>query len=179
MSYSTASGVAAYCSKNLLGPDRLFTESTCPTLNQVEEYLSSGCAIIETVLAGARYATPVPATAGVYGWVSSLNALWAAAHAELYRMNTTMGPGERGRGQLLYDYFWSELEKLILGIGGNGNDLTLVGLTRTSVGKLYVGGISVSDKQLWESDTDRVTPRFATGLFSFPGTIKPTARSSS
>ncbi len=178
MAYASASGVAAY-TRNLLGPDKIYTESSCPTLNSIDGWLSSGCSVIETVLSGAKYTTPVPTTAGVYGWVSELNALWAAAHAELSRTNVTLSPGERTRGQVMLEYFWSELEKLILGIGGNGNDLTLVGLTRTSVGKLYVGGISVSDKQLWESDTDRVTPRFATGLFSFPGTIKPTARSSS
>lgn len=178
MAYATASGVVGY-TKNLLGPDKIFTESTCPTLNQVDSWLSSGCSIIETVLSGAKYSTPVPTTSAVYGWVSELNALWAAAHAEWLRTNVTLSPGERTRGQVLYDYFWSELEKLILGIGGNGNDLTLVGLTRTSVGKLYVGGISYSDKHTWESDSDRVTPRFATGMFDFPGTIKPTANSSS
>ena len=171
MAYCSASTVVSYCSKNLLGPDRIFTESTCPTLNQVEQYMSSGCAILETVLAGARYTTPVPTTAGVYGWVGRLNALWAAANAELYRMNTTLGPDERSRGQVLMTYFWDELEKLILGIGGNGNDLTLVGLARTSIGKIYVGGISIDDKQSWESDSDRVKPFAFREMARFPGTI--------
>ena len=170
MAYCAASTVAGY-TRNLLGPDKIFTESSCPTLNSVESWLSSGCSVIETVLAGAKYSTPVPTTSGVYGWVSELNALWAAAHAEMSRTNVTLSPGERTRSQVMFEYFWSELEKLILGIGGNGNDLTLVGLTRTSVGKLYVGGISVSDKQIWESDSDRVQPAFFRGMGKFPGTI--------
>ena len=174
MAYASASTVAGY-TKNLLGPDKIYTESSCPTLNNVESWLSSGCSVIETVLAGAKYSTPVPTTSGVYGWVSELNALWAAAHAEWSRTNVTLSPGERTRGQVLYDYFWSELEKLILGIGGNGNDLTLVGLTRTSVGKLYVGGISYSDKHTWESDSDRVKPFAFRGMGRFPGTIDPQA----
>ena len=174
MAYCAASTVSGYC-RNLLGPDKIFTESSCPTLNSVESWMSSGCSVIETVLSGAKYTTPVPVTSAVYNWVAELNALWAAAHAEWSRTNVTLSPGERTRGQVLYDYFWSELEKLILGIGGNGNDLTLVGLTRTSVGKLYVGGISYSDKNTWESDTDRVRPSLFKGIGRFPGTIDPVA----
>ena len=178
MAYASASTVSGYC-RNLLGPDKIFTESSCPTLNSVDSWLSSGCSVIETVLAGAKYSTPVPTTSGVYGWVSELNALWAAAHAEMSRTNVTLSPGERTRGSVMYDYFWSELEKLVLGIGGNGNDLTLVGLARTSVGKLYVGGISISDKQTWESDSDRVGPRLFRGIGRFNGTIDPTPSTAS
>ena len=174
MAYASASTVSVYC-KNLLGPDKIFTESSCPTVTAVNSWLSSGCSVIETVLSGAKYTTPVPVTSGVYGWVAELNALWAAAHAEMSRTNVTLSPGERTRGSVMYDYFWSELEKLVLGIGGNGNDLTLVGLTRTSVGKLYVGGISYADKNTWESDTDRVKPAFFRQMGRFPGTIDPVA----
>ena len=69
MAYASASTVAGY-TKNLLGPDKIYTESSSPTLNSVESWLSSGCSVIETVLSGAKYTTPVPTTSAVYGWVS-------------------------------------------------------------------------------------------------------------
>ena len=175
MSYASASTVAKY-TKNLLGPEKTFTESTCPTAFQVEDWLSSGCAVIETVLAGAKYTVPVASTASpIYNWVVELEAKWGAAHAEMLRTNITLAPGERTRGQVIYDLFWSELEKLVYGLNGKGSDLTFVGLTRTSVGPLYAGGISIADKQSRESNSDRVPPSFFRGLGRFSGTIDPQA----
>ena len=40
---------------------------------------------------------------------------------------------------------------------------------------VYAGGISVSDKDSIESDTDRVTPAFTRGMMSYPGTTASTS----
>ena len=39
----------------------------------------------------------------------------------------------------------------------------------SALGKLYVGGISIDDKETHEDDTDRVPGRFVRGMFKFPG----------
>jgi len=37
--------------------------------------------------------------------------------------------------------------------------------------QLYAGGISISDKDTVEADTDRVEPDFSKGMFDFEGTV--------
>jgi hypothetical protein len=69
--------------------------------------------------------------------------------------------------------FWDQWERI------SGMDLTLTGVDRSSDGKLYVGGISVSDKQSRETDTSKVSPRFARDMFRFPDTIDPTGSTAS
>ena len=169
MPYSSASSVARLC-KNLLGPERNFSVSTCPTSVEVDTWLSSGCSIIETVLAGHKYTVPVASGTVAYGWISDLNTLYGAGMTELARTNVTLGPGERTRGQYFLESFFDQLEMMVSGKMG---DLTLAGLGRTSQGTLYAGGISVSAKQTFEQDLDRVNPRFAKSMFRFPGTLDP------
>lgn len=178
MPYCTASAVSAY-SKNILGPNKIFTDSTCPTIDQVNSWMSSGCSIIETALLSERYTVPVASTAGVYGWIAELNAMYTASHVEFYRTNVTVSPGERTRAQIIYEMFKDELKALLYGWDGKGNDLTLVGISRTSVGPIYAGGLKKSDKQVWESDADRTTPFFFRGMGRFPGTIDPAAGTAS
>lgn len=166
MAYTTASAVGALC-RNILGEFVTFSESSCPTLQQVNGWLSTGCSIIEARLNGAGYSTPVAVTAGVYDWIADLNTLFAAARTEMSRSNITLGPGERTRGQVFEEYFWRDLDKLV------NTDLSGLGVSRASRGILYAGGISVDDKQTWEDDTDRVTPRFSKNQFKFVETIDP------
>lgn len=165
--YAAASNVAGLC-KNILGPERVFSTSTCPNKASVDAWLSSGCAVIETYLGGAMYDVPVASGTVAYDWIRDLNALYGAAMVEMSRTNVTLAPGERTRSQIMWEWFWDQLEKIM------ESDLTYAGATRSSTGgKIYAGGISIADKQTYESDSDRVIPRFGRGMHDFPGTLKP------
>jgi hypothetical protein len=173
MGYGAASGVAAYC-RNLLGSQPTWTTSTCPTKHQVDSFLSSGCAVIETTLEGRGYTTPVASTVTAYGWLTRLEELWGAAHAEFHRTNLTLSPGERTRGQVFYEMFWDEMDRLLK------TDLSQAGVTRsTTGGKIYVGGISRSEKQAIESNSDYMDPRFFRGVIRSPRTRQPTPSTAS
>jgi hypothetical protein len=129
--------------------------------------MSSGCSVIESFLGSLDYDMPAGAGAAVYKWLTDLNALYAAARVELSRTNISVGPGERTRGQIFDSMFWRDLK----GLGEI--DLTTAGLTRRTGGQLYVGGTSQDEKDTWDTDTDRVPPRFRRGQFDFPGTERP------
>lgn len=172
MPYASASSVAAY-TRSLLGEFVTYTNSSCPTRQQVDGWLSSGCSIIEARLSGAGYTVPIAATAGAYAWISDLNALFAAARAEISRSNVTLGPGERTRGQVFQELFDDGLDSLL------AIDLSSLGVDRASRGSMYVGGTSKADKQTQEADTDRVEPRFARNMFRFPGVLDPTGSTAS
>lgn len=172
MAYASASDVAVLC-QNLLSGASNFSTSSSPTSSAVEAWLSSGCAVIETTLAGWGYEVPPASTTAVYVWLRDLNALFAAARAELSRTNITLTPGERTRGQLIEEMFWQGLAQL------QQQDLTRAGLSRSQYGELYVGGISIDEKASWEADTDRVVPRFKREQFAFPGTVRPSGISAS
>ena len=166
MGYASTSDVAALCN-NILNGSSDFSASSVPTACQVQAWISSGCGILESTLAGLGYGVPVASTIGVFDILRELNALYGAARTELSRTNITIGPGERTRGQIFNQMFWDELGKM------KALDLGMYGLSRSSTGKLYVGGISNAEKQSIEGDTDRVQPRFKRGQFAFPDTLRP------
>ena len=172
MAYASGSDVASFC-RNLRGSaGSIFTTTTDPTLASVDVWLSSGCGVMETKLKSYGYTTPVASTATAYGWMRNMNALYAAARAEL-SMATNMRVGERTRGQVFDKMFWDELNTMLK------MDLTLAGIARSSTGVLYTGGISETEKDTYESDSDRVDPRFHRGVGAFPGTIRPDGTSGS
>lgn len=171
MAYCSASAVAGLC-RNLLGQEQAFSFSSCPTINDVNQWLSSGCSIIESQLAGFKYTVPVSNGTAAYDWLAHLNALYGAAYAEMSRTNVTLGPQERTRGQIYLEQFWNQLTML------GKTDFTLAGLSRTTYGTLYTGGVSVADKNANEDNIDRVPPRFFRGLGRFSDTIQPTANTS-
>lgn len=166
MAYAAASDVAAYC-QNILNGDNNFSLSSSPTLLEVNGWLSSGCAILETYLSSKSISVPIANGTRLYAWLTDLNALYGAARVELSRTNVTLGPGERTRGQVFDDMFWKRLASL------EDMDLSGVGGTQRSVAPIYVGGISVDDKETRDSDTDRVVPRFRRGQFEYEGTVRP------
>ena len=172
MPYASACDVGSFC-RNLLGDKSVFSASTDPTLVAVDAWLSSGCAVLETELGSHGYTTPVASTVAAYGWLTNLNALYTAARAEMSRANVTLRVGERTRGQVFDKMFWDELKRLL------DMDLTMAGVSRSATGTVYVGGISVADKQAKEDDSDRVSPRFFRGIGDFPGTIRPDATTAS
>jgi len=171
--YAAASDVGSFC-LNLLGnAGSTFTTATNPTLGAVNSWLTSGCAVLETQLGSHGYSTPVASTVSAYGWLTNLNALYAAARAEMSRANVSLRVGERTRGQVFDKMFWDELKRLL------DMDLTMAGISRSATGVVYVGGISVADKDTHEDDSDRVPPRFTRAQFAFPETIRPDGTSAS
>lgn len=167
--YATGSDVANMC-RNLLASSSTFTASTVPTQAAVNSYLSSGCGILESTLQSKGYTVPVASGTAARDWLRNLNMLYAAGMSELTRINITLTPGERTRGQVLLDYFWKQLGQF------TALDLTTMGVTRsTSRGTLFVGGISEASKDTYDTDSDRIAPRFARGMFATSGALTPTS----
>ncbi len=110
---------------------------------------------------------PPAVSSGIYGWLADLNNIWAASKVEFSRTTATVGPGERTRGQIFEQQFWAGLDKVC------NLDLTLMGLSRVSNDKIYVGGTTDTEKDTWEEDTDRIKSRFFRGQFAFSDTIRP------
>lgn len=168
--YASASDVAAF-SRNLLGSEINFSSSTSPNLTNVQNWLSSGCGIIETKLSSHGYTVPVAAGTQLREWIRNLNALYAAAQAEMSRINVTLSPGERTRGQVFEEMFWEQLNNLctldLVGAGAttNSSGNSILGQT------MFVSGTSVTSKDSYKTDSDRVKPRFSIGMFSMPGTV--------
>jgi hypothetical protein len=166
MSYGNTAMVAALC-KNTLAGAANFSTNTNPTITEVESWLSSGCAIIEARLSSYGYAIPASEGTAIYDWLADLNNLFAASKAEMSRVNVTLGPGERTRGQVFYQMFKDGINEI------DSLDLTSMGLSRISDDAIYVGGVSQDTKDTYEDDSDRVKPRFARGQFAFDETIRP------
>jgi hypothetical protein len=165
MTYASASDVALYCPEPL-GEGQEFSDTSAPTLEQVNRFLAMGYSRINGALAAYGYTVPVSSGADVYDQLTDLEALYAAARVQLARMSARLGPDERGKSEVLMGQFRKDLDALLK------IDLSRAGLTPTS--KLYAGGISVSDKESVAGDSDRVKPRFERGQFRYPGAAGPT-----
>lgn len=163
MSYAAASNVADY-TPGLLD-DGNFTSTTMPSKAAVESFLSSGCAIIESKLQARGYSIPVPGNSVIYTRVKQLETWYGAAEAESVRMTARVAVTERTRAQFFATKFEKGLDKLL------DEDLSRAGLSHTS--KAYAGGISRSDKDAVEADTDRVAPRFERDQFRHEGAESP------
>lgn len=165
--YASASDVAILC-RNLLNGEDGFSFSSSPSIDAINTWLSSGCSIIESRLASDGYVVPISQDALVFGWLRDLNALFCAANAEYSRLNISITPGERTRGQLFEDRFWKQLDSLC------EMDLTTIGAVKNdnsiSSMSLYVGGTKKSNKESVKNNYDRVDPRFSKGLFNLPNT---------
>ena len=170
MAYCSASDVAAL-TRGILAEESAFSEDTNPTLNMVNFWLTSGCAVIEATLSGWRYATPVPAGTAVYGMVSQLNALYAAAYAEMSRSQGTLQLGEKTRGQVFLEQFKTALAGL------KDIDLTMCGMSRASNGAtLFVGGLTQTSKDTMSDGM--LAPRFARGQYRYSGVLSPASETS-
>ncbi len=158
MAYAAASDVAAL-TRVALGSASEFSASSKPTEAQITAWLSAGCSIINAKLASRGYGT-IPATAAAYDFAAGLNATYAAWRAEESMANARTSDTETTRGNTQKKNFTDLLKEF------DGLDFSVMGVAQTSVA--YAGGISQSDKDTVESDTDRVTPRFARGMFANP-----------
>lgn len=174
MAYSSGSDVAALC-PSLVDGGSNFTTSTRPTLVQINSWLSSGCADIELRFQAAGYATPVTVAAApeIHTRLRDLNTLYAASFAELSRLVTRISTQERTRGQFFWKMYNDGMDELL------ATDLASAGLSPAATAPIYIGGISVDDKDTREDDSDRVEPRFKRGQFDFPNVLMPQGTSGS
>lgn len=170
--YCAASDVAAL-TKNILGGSTAFSASTVPTEDEVNAWITTGCGVLDVMLAAHGYSVPVPSTALAYQMLTRCNTLFAAARTEESRTNATYSSDDRGRGAI-FDQQFSDCASSLFML-----DLTLAGLSRTTTAKIYTGGISVSAKQEKEASTDRIIPRFSRDQFRFPGTLRQTTSTAS
>jgi len=167
MAYCSASDVFGF-SKNLAHGNPMFNSETDPDLNEVQRYMTSGCAAIHTELVKAGWSVPVASGTDLYDKLTDLNAMFAAGRAELSRVNTVIGPGERSRGQIFLDMFKEEMASLV-----ESNLAEIGGEVSSTDGEIFVGGISQDSKDTYYDNSDRVPSRFKRNQFKFPETQYP------
>lgn len=153
MAYCTASDVAAL-TRNLLGSASEFEASTSPTSTQITAWLSTGCAAVESKVGGT-----IAATSYAYGLAQQANALFAAWMAERSRINTRVATDERTRAEMFKNDFDAIMEILA------DLDDSDLGISNTATSAAWAGGISISDRDVYTTDSDRVKPRFSRGQF--------------
>ena len=143
-----------------------FTSNTVPTLSQVEEFITDTYHEIGNVLITYGYAKTQDDT-DVLGTLQHYNALGTCAKIELTQPSVGYRTGENTR----YDRFFKEFDKvrgLIESIG-----FQRLGATRVYELSEYMtaGGISISDKETIETDSDFEKYIFEKDLMKHPGTI--------
>ena len=94
MAYASASDVAALC-RNLANGGSTFDATTCPNGSQVNVWLSTGCAVINSRVQGMGYTPPLTGTAAEVA--QQANACYAAWFAERSRHNARTTADERTR----------------------------------------------------------------------------------
>ena len=156
--YASPSDVGSL-TRNLLGSASEYDTTTCPTLAQVNAWLSSGCALIDASLKAKGYGA-IPTSSEAYDFAREVNALYASWLAERSRTGARVADNERTRADMLKRDFNDGLTMLL------AMDFSYLGITPTV--KSYAGGIDRSDKTTVELDTDRVQPRFSRGQFRDP-----------
>ena len=167
MAYASASDVSSLVPHLIGSTASEFNTSTSPTLTEVNAWLSSGSSIINAKIASRGY-DAIGATSIAYEFARQANALYGAYMAERSRLSARVSKQENTRGDVFKSDFEDMLEMLV------GLDLSRMGVGR-SLGPPtpYAGGISATDKEEYEADSDRIAPRFARGMFNNSETQKP------
>ncbi len=143
-----------------------FSTDTTPTLSDVETFITDTYYEIGTKLLDYGYAQ-TQTDADVLGVLQHFNALGACAKVELTQPSVGYKAGENTR----YDRFYKEFEKVDKMIKSPAFER--MGATKSyalSAG-LSAGGISISDKETIETDTDHEPYFFSRDLQKHPGTI--------
>lgn len=149
----------------------LFNQSNPPTNPEVQLWINEGAAIIDAELTSAGYSVPVATSAAGYEVFRNLNYYYAAAMCEQSRLVSRGSPEKKTRGEELEDWFWKRLDKVM------ARDLTSMGVSHTS--SIYVGGISLDDKEAVEGDSDRIMTFARRGMHAYPGAGTTAARTPS
>ncbi len=106
-SYGTVAGVSA------LVPHAVAVgQVTSPTDAQVTTWLAEGYARINRVIASAGYDVPIGESAVLYGELTALNNLYAAAYALRSRGIDTMSGEEESRSEVWLKNFSEQLKEL-------------------------------------------------------------------
>lgn len=177
MGYCETTDVAALVSQIVSGSAD-FGTNTNPTKAQVQAFVSSGCALLDTLTQGNGYTPPASSNA-IYGIYKQANALYAAALAERRRTVDQTAPGVKSRSDLLWADFKFHIGLLFGTEAATALDLASAGLATNSTAGPYAGGISIDDIESQEDDTDRVPARFVRGMSSrFTDTLGPSKISS-
>lgn len=167
MAYASSSDVSSICPHLIGSTASTFDTSTSPTLAEVNAWLSSGSSIINAKLASKGY-DAIGANSAAFEFARQANAFYGAYMAERSRLSARVSKQENTRGDVFKSDFEDTLEMLI------GLDLSRMGVSRSNAPPTpYAGGISQSDKENYEADTDRIAPRFARGMFGNAETQKP------
>ena len=166
MAYSTCSMVAGRIPNLLNGASDI--ENTCdpkllPASATIVTFMSGGCALIQAKINALGFEAP-EAGGILTDYLADIEANYAAWISELARSSPRTAKGERSRAddfRKAYEAGLRQLDKM---------DLSMLGLSlRTATGSgWYLGGQSVTDKQMAEADSDRVKPRIARGQFADP-----------
>jgi len=177
MGYCDTTHVAALCSQIVSGSAD-FGTNTNPTKAQVQFWISSGCALLDTVTKGKGYAPPA-STNSIYDLYRNINALYAAWMSEKKRTVDQTAPGSKTRAQQFYDDLRFHFQLLFGDDSFSALDLASAGLAVINTVGPWAGNTSVSDVETAELDTDRVQPRFTRGQMSHgAGTLLPSKVSS-
>ncbi len=144
-----------------------FDSDTTPTLSQVEEFITDIYYDIGLKLTSYGYAQ-VQTDANVKGALQRYNVFGACAQIELTQPSVGYKGGENTR----YDRFFKEYEKLDTLIQSVGfQRLGAVKSFELSAG-LSAGGISRSDKEVIETDTDFEPYMFDKDKMRHPGSTQ-------
>lgn len=162
-SYASACDVAAWTPMLTRGGSN-FTTSTSPTLAQVNRFIQWITSDMHSFFYSEGYSGSAASDAAMFDQLVMVNALGAAATAELTRVAGTVTVRERTRGQVLWGMYEQQRGLLI------GMDLSQAGFGIDTKSP-YAGGTEVSDKQVDESDTNLTVPRFFREQFRAPGTV--------
>ncbi len=144
----------------------IFDETTMPTLSQVESFITDAYYDIGTKLMDYGYSDTQSGTK-IVGVLQHYNALGACAKVELTQPSVGYKAGENTR----YDRFYKEFEKVDKLIQSPAFER--MGATKSyglSAG-LSVGGISISDKEEIETDSDHEPYFFTRDLMKHPDTV--------
>ena len=146
-----------------------FSTSSIPTLTQVEQFLTNAHDQMASWLEEAGYSS-TQTDADVLGALEPYNAYGGAYMVELTQPSVSWEPREGSRAYLFKQLF-EEAKKLI---GRDG--LQLLGATKSKQlsRDLAAGGISISDKDTIEEDTDHPPYWFYRDLHQHPSTVKTT-----
>ncbi len=106
-SYGTVAGVSAIVPHAVA-----VNQATHPTDAQVTVWLAEGYARINRAVASAGYSIPIGASADVYGELTALNNLYAAAYALRSRGIDTMNGEEESRSEVWLKTFDEQLKDL-------------------------------------------------------------------
>ena len=164
MAFSTCAQVAALIPNLLNGASNLddLAEDVRPASTAIRSFMSGGCALIIAKFNTMGFA---PAGGGVLAdFLADIEANYAAWRSELARSSPRTAKGERSRADDFRKAYEANLRQL------DKMDLTMLGfaLKEATGSGWYAGGISVSDKEAVESNTDRVQPRFKRDKFANP-----------